>query len=304
MIIREAYAQGSADLKYAGIESPALDASILLAHVLKTTRTALVAAGMEKISAKDCAVYCNLIERRCSGECVAYITGKKEFMGLEFEVNPSVLVPRPETEILVEAAIDVTFAETSNLRFARRKEKIRCLDLCTGSGAVAIALKHEIPELEVYATDISVEALETAKRNAARLLPGNDICFLYGDLYNALITSQKSSSPPFSLLPSPFNVILSNPPYIPTHEINTLSAEVRGEPRIALDGGESGLDIIKRIIDGASEYLCKGGLLLLEADPRQMNDITAMLEKNGFIDIKLYKDLSGLNRVIGGVCSE
>ena len=283
MLIREALAQGCVDLKYAGIESPSLDGSILLAHVLKTTRTALYASGTKQISEEACAAYCELIERRCNGECVAYLTGKKEFRGLEFFVNNSVLVPRPETETLVETAFNI-------LGTVEKRDSGNCvkvLDLCTGSGAVAISLKHEMPECDVRATDISSEALEVAKKNAVCLLPDKKIQFFLGDLYNAL---------PDSL----FSLIISNPPYIPSGEIETLSIEARNEPRIALDGGDSGLEIIERIIYGAPDFLRRGGFLLMEADPRQMSNITILLEKRGFSDIQLYKDLSGERRVIGG----
>jgi len=295
--IREALAQGSADLKFADILSPGLDASILLAHVLKITRTELFASGTKRISEEACASFCELVERRCSGECVAYLTGKKEFRGLEFTVNPSVLVPRPDTETLVEAALAISNEQgtISREQLAGNKEqlteknaKVVVLDLCTGSGAAAVALKNEMPELEVHATDISEDTLEAAKSNAARLLPEKNIYFYPGDLYNAL---------PDSLC---FSLIISNPPYIPTHEIETLSPEVRNEPHIALDGGVSGLEIIGRIIDGAPDYLHNGGALLMEADPRQMRDIAALLEKRGFNNIQLYKDLSGSERVIGG----
>jgi len=320
MIVREALAQGGTDLKFTGIDTPGLDASLLLAFVLKTNRTSLLAAGTETLSVKACKTYCELIERRCNGECVAYIIGKKEFRGLEFEVNPSVLVPRPDTETLVEAVIKIIKNKpqsTGDVQeviinhgehgVSRRKcilnkktpcnsvssvvKNINLLDLCTGSGAIAISLKSEIPELEIHATDISAEALETAKRNAIRLLPNSKIQFYQGDLYKALPDLK-------------FNLIVSNPPYIPSHEINTLSAEVQNEPRIALDGGGDGLDIIKRIIDGAPGYLQNNGILLMEADPRQMKDISMMLEKRGFKDIQLYKDLADSQRVIGGMYSE
>jgi len=287
LLIREALAQGSADLKYAGIETPALDAALLLAHVLKTTRTALIASGKEKIKEADCAAFCGLIERRCGGECAAYLTGKKEFRGLEFAVNKSVLVPRPDTETLVETALNKLEIWNEELGI----DCLRVLDLCTGSGAVAVSLKHERPELDVYASDISEEALETAKANAAHLLPDKKIHFFLGNLYDAL---------PCSLLPASCSMIISNPPYIPSSEIDTLSAEVRNEPRIALDGGASGLEIIKRIIEDAPDYLRQNGLLLLEADPRQMHGISIMLDKRGFKDILIYKDLSGSDRVIGG----
>jgi len=297
MTIREAYAQGSTDLKFAEIPAPALDASILLAHVLKTNRTSLIAKGIDTISAKDCKKYCALIERRALGECVAYLIGKKEFRGLEFEVNKSVLVPRPDTETLVEAALKILseeFTRTSNRRFGGGFN-IKILDLCTGSGAVIIALKNEMPHIDAYATDISPEALNLAKANASHLLPNNKIHFHHGDLFQALPTN--SSVSPCEL----FSLIVSNPPYVPTNEIETLSAEVQNEPRLALDGGACGLEIIKRIIEDAPNYLQKGGSLLLEADPRQMEEIKTLLAKRGFTSLQLFKDLSGADRVIGGI---
>jgi release factor glutamine methyltransferase len=300
MIVREALAQGSADLKFAGIESPSLDASLLLAHVLKTSRTALFAAGTKPLSEKACAEFCALVERRCSGECTAYLIRKKEFRGLEFTVNKSVLVPRPDTETLVEAALEILNnkpqANTNQHESSCNAmiKNLNVLDLCTGSGAVAVSLKHEKPELEVYATDISADALEVAKQNAFKLLGKNRIHFYSGDLFGAL--SSLCISAPLC----EFFLIVSNPPYVSSCEIDTLSAEVRNEPRIALDGGDCGLDIIKRIINEAPDYLQCGGILLLEADPRQMDDITVLLEKRGFNNIQLYKDLSGSQRVIGG----
>jgi len=294
LIIREALAQGTADLKFANIESSFLDASILLAHVLKTDRTALYAKGSEKITEKDCVLFCELIERRCDGECIAYLIGKKEFRGLEFFVSKSVLVPRPDTETLVEAALRRILPRTNTNQ--HEQEKIMLLDLCTGSGAVAISLKHEMPELEIHAADISADAIEVAKENAERLLPGKSINFYQGDLFEALSSSHLCVSAPLR----DFNVITSNPPYISSREIETLSAEVRNEPRIALDGGENGLEIVTRIIQGAPDYLLKGGSLLMEADPRQMNEISIIMEKNGFTDIEIYNDLSGAQRVIGG----
>jgi len=294
LLIREALAQGSADLKFANIESSSLDASILLAHILKTERTALFASGTDLISDDACAAYCDLIQRRRNGECVAYLTGKKEFMGLEFIVNNSVLVPRPETETLVETALTIYNEQLAmnNEQLTEKNVKFYVLDLCTGSGAVAISLKHEMPELEVYASDISVNALGLAETNAAGLLSKeNCINFFIGDIYSAIS---------YPLPKSIFSLIISNPPYIPSGEIETLPIEVQNEPRIALDGGDSGLEIIERIINGAPDFLKNGGFLLMEADPRQMSAITILLEKRGFSDIQLYKDLSGSKRVIGG----
>jgi len=330
MVIREAIAQASADLKKAGIETPSLDASLLLAHILKISRSSLTARTAEPLSEENVRALRALVQRRLNGECIAYITGKKEFRGLEFLVNSSVLVPRPDTETLVEAVVGNREWGIGNGEESIERA-IRVLDLCTGSGAVAISLKNEMPTLEVHATDISAEALEVAKTNAERLLGENKIHFYHGDLYDALPQTGRAardkslahyspcqpllsatpcsnlSSTPLrgacqgvSLLTSLFSLIIANPPYIPSDEINTLCAEVQHEPRLALDGGLTGLEIITRIIDGSRIFLQRGGSLLLEADPRQMKKITSLLAEKGFNDIKLYNDLSGQERVIGG----
>ena len=293
MLIREAYAESRAALAAAGTGSPGLDASLLLAEVLGINRTALAAAGEDALSQKALASLRQLISRRLGGECIAYILGRKEFRGLEFSVNSSVLVPRPETETLVDAALEVWGVGTGEWGVKNKSEKaagnFQVLDLCTGSGAIAVSLKSECPDLTVWASDISTEALKVARANAVCLLPPESIQFFLGDLFEAL--------PP----PNPqFNLIVSNPPYIPDAQIETLSPEVKKEPRIALDGGEDGMVIIKKIIAAAPDYLIRGGALLLEADPGQMKSIAALLEKNGFMNIKEYRDLSGSERVISG----
>jgi release factor glutamine methyltransferase len=310
MTIREALIEGSGVLAAAGIENPGLDASLLLAAILNTSRSSIIASGPQPLTETSFAAFNDMIKRRLNGECTAYIIGKKEFYGLEFMVNPSVLVPRPETELLVETAKQITMSNeqlamsNENRESTEMVQRVRVLDLCTGSGAVAIALKHEMPEWEVCATDISEEALTVAAANAARLLPPNSITFYQGDLYEALsphcllLTDQPHSS----LITNhyPLTTIISNPPYVSTVEIPGLSPEVRGEPILALDGGSDGLELIRRIISGAPSYLGSGGVLLLEADPRQMNSISALLDQAGFIDVQIHKDLSGNERVIGG----
>ena len=287
MNIREALVSGSAELKSGGIESSSLDASLLLSHILNTTRAALLAHGTDEIADDALASFRALVQRRLDGECTAYILGKKEFRGLDFLVNKSVLVPRPETETLVETAINLLNEKKVTV------ESVCVLDLCTGSGAIAVSIKNEMPQAQVYAADICPQALETAKTNAARLLRGSaTIHFFQGDLFNALPKKQ-------------FSLIASNPPYIPTEEIKTLAAEVQNEPLIALDGGHTGLEIIERIIEGAPEHLVKGGILLMEtAGAKQTGKIVPLLEKKGFHDIKSYKDLSGAERVISGVYEE
>jgi release factor glutamine methyltransferase len=290
MTIREALAEGTASLTASDIETPGLDSALLLAETLNTSRSKLTAAGNDNISSALVATFRQLIKRRQSGECTAYILGKKEFYGLEFLVNPSVLVPRPDTETLVEVALN---------KIGSREGSPSVLDLCTGSGAIAVALKHTMPELEIWATDISEEALKTAKANAARLLPPDSIHFLHGNLYDALL-----SSPPLLIAHCSLLIIVSNPPYIPSAEISSLPPEVRMEPALALDGGGDGLDIIRKIVSRAPEFLCKGGSLLLEADPRQIKDIAALYEEAGFSDIQIHNDLSGRERVISGVKSD
>jgi release factor glutamine methyltransferase len=293
MTIREALAEGTASLTAADIETPSLDSSLLLAEILNTSRSSLTADGNDLVSQESLTAFRQLIKRRQSGECAAYILGRKEFYGLEFLVNPSVLVPRPDTETLVETAFK---------RIGSGEQPPRVLDLCTGSGAIAIALKHTMPELEVWATDISAEALETAQKNAACLLPPNSIRFLQGDLYDALAPLSSSHFPlPSSLFTFHFSLLLSNPPYIPTTDLLSLSPEVRMEPALALDGGDDGLHIIRKIVSRAPEFLCKGGCLLLEADPRQMTAIASFYKEAGFSDIQTHKDLSGKERVISGV---
>jgi release factor glutamine methyltransferase len=286
MTIREAITQGSICLKNNGNKTPSLDSSLLLACILGITRTEIIAKGTEPFTDQAYKSFLTLLERRKNGECIAYITGKKEFWNLEFYVNNHVLIPRPDTEILVEEAIkEIKKKEKEKTK----NESLQMLDLCTGSGAIAISVKHELPFIEVYAVDICANALEVAQKNAECLLGENLICFYHGDLYNALPSANRT-----------FSLIVTNPPYIPTDEILTLSQEVQNEPRIALDGGRSGLKIIKRVINSTPLYLNNGGRLLMEADPQQMQDIIILLDKRGFTDIKLYKDLNSLDRVIGG----
>jgi release factor glutamine methyltransferase len=287
MTVREAMAEGKRALKppcfKALITTPELDASLLLSEVLRISREELITHGEESLSEDERKKFLELLERRLGGESVAYILGKKEFRGLEFFVNKSVLVPRPDTELLVEAVL-----EKGDLWNKTDAGVIRVLDLCTGSGAIAISLKNEMPGLELWAADISAEALETAKANAVRHQMAESIRFYQGHLFETL---------PAELT---FHVIVSNTPYIPSAEITSLPPEVQREPRLALDGGKDGLEIIREIIARAPDYLEQGGILLLEAAPEQMKSIFQALEKKRFINIKTYRDLSRQERVIEG----
>ncbi|MDR0589923.1 MAG: peptide chain release factor N(5)-glutamine methyltransferase [Spirochaetaceae bacterium] len=281
LTLGEVLIRGAARLRSAGIDTPALDASLLLGEILHLDRAGLILADQTPLSPEARELFDQSLRRRLSGECVAWILGRREFRGLEFAVTPEVLVPRPDTEILVEAALKFIDIRGPSPEFC-------LLDLCTGSGAVAVSLKHERPGLNVRASDISLPALDLARKNARRLLGRDDgVTFLSSRLFDTISGS--------------FDLIVSNPPYIPSALLETLAPEVRREPRIALDGGHDGLDLIRPIIAEAPEHLRPGGLLLLEADPGQIPAVTALLTQGGYGDIEVFPDLSGQDRVIGGL---
>lgn len=286
--IEELLSGGTGLLASKGIAAPALDAALLLAEITGLSREKLYTHANQEVSGEQCKRYFELLERRQNGECTAYITGRKEFWGLNFSVTPAVLVPRPDTEILVEAALAIL----------RPLPAASVLDLCTGCGAVAIALKHEgashggaMPCLDVWAVDISEEALEIARHNADSL--GCTITFLQGDLFGPLENAGKKL----------FHLVTANAPYVDSGCMENLAAEVRREPRLALDGGSGGLSVIRRIIGEAPRYLEAGGALLLEADPSQMAAAASLMEERGFRRIETRRDYSGQERVIAGVCS-
>ncbi|MDR2313027.1 MAG: peptide chain release factor N(5)-glutamine methyltransferase [Spirochaetaceae bacterium] len=295
--IQELLSGGASLLAKGGISSPALDASLLLAEVLGISREKLYAAGPAPLDAARRRRFETYLRRRQAGESVAYILGRREFWGLDFAVGPGVLVPRPDTETLVERALAAVHSRFPNLSsFAQAP---RALDLCTGSGAVAIAIKHSCPELEMWGTDLSKAALKIARRNAARLLsktlprgspkPRGKIRFFRGDLFAALGHRTRR-----------FSIITANAPYIPSKVISRLAPELQHEPRLALDGGGDGLDIIRRIIAEAPRYLEARGTLFMEADPSHMGTLRALLEAGGFTGIAVHRDLGGLDRVIEG----
>ena len=267
------------------IDTPALDAALLLSEILHKSREELIAGGKEPVSEAERKAFYRFLERRKNGECVAYILGRREFRGLEFTVNHNVLVPRPDTETLVETVLEYIDSR-------KDKNNLFLLDLCTGSGALAISLKNERPFLTVTASDISPKALETAALNAARLLDSGsaNVQFIQSDL--------------FENIAGRFDIIVSNPPYVPSGDLASLAPEVQREPHLALDGGEDGLKIIRRIISRAGEYLLPGGLLLLEASPEQMPVIRTFLETHSFDNIRIHKDLAGRDRVIEGRMTE
>ena len=272
MTIRETLLEGKALLSSGGIETPSLDSSLLLAYVLRTERAKLLIRGSETLTKEERSAFLEVVRRRGAGEPAAYILGRREFWGLDFTVTADVLVPRPDTETLVETALLKAGQESSGSR--------RLLDLCTGSGAVAVALKHELPGWEVWASDISLKALDIAAINAEKILGSSGaIRFVHSDLFDTFDTCDASGVPDAAGCSLGFSLIVTNPPYVKRGKIETLAPEVRMEPRIALDGGEDGLDLIRRIVPQAARRLSKGGSLLIEADPGQMEAIAVIQKK-------------------------
>ena len=240
--------------------TPRLDAQLLLAHVLGKDCVHLYTHFDQPLEADELAKYRALIQRRLSGEPVAYLVGKKEFRSLELAVDARVLVPRPDTETAVDAALALLPAEG----------EARVVDVGTGSGAIALALKKERPALEVLAVDRSPDAAAVARANAERL--GLAVEVVEGDLLAPVAAR------------APFAAIVSNPPYIPSGEIAGLQAEVRKEPLAALDGGADGLDVIRRLVADAPPLLADGGALVLEVGAGQAPAVVALFAADGRYD--------------------
>jgi release factor glutamine methyltransferase len=267
------------------------DTETLLLHVLKKVAPEsdlninlawLIAHDGEPLAADAAATFCDLIERRLASEPIQYITGEAEFYGLPFHVNRDVLIPRPETEHLVEKAI----ALAQKLRQAGMIPKLRIVDVGTGSGAIAVALAHALPFAEITATDVSAAALVVAKSNAARNGFADRIRFFEGDLLEPVAGER-------------FDIAVSNPPYVPESDRDTLNVEVRDyEPSQALFAGEDGLAIYRRLIPAAFGALVPGGFVALEIGYRQQKGVQALLAEAGFSGIESTNDLQKIPRVV------
>ena len=258
-----------------GITTARLDAEVLLAHLLKLDRVGLYTHFDQPLAVEELAAYRELIKRRLAGAPVAYLVGKKEFRSLDLAVSSDVLVPRPDTELAVEVALTLA---------ASIAEPHLC-DVGTGSGAIALALKAARPEAKVTAIDVSPAALAVARANGVKL--GLEVEFLDGNLFSAVAGRR-------------FEVIVSNPPYIPTGELAGLAAEVRAEPRLALDGGADGLDVLRPLIAGALGLLTPGGALVVEHGDGQSPSVRALFEAAGFREVAAARDLAGTERVVSG----
>lgn len=290
MMIKELLAVARSRLTDAGCLDPALDADILLCHTIDRDKTYLVLHYAEQQDDRICEEYFQLVDTRAEGTPVQYITGKQEFMGLPFQVNPHVLIPRQDTETLVECAL---------MELAGRKSPLggfRILDLCCGSGAIAvsIACHTKSKKLKIFASDVSEDALKTAKANAVQNHAAGTIQFIQGDLFEPFPKNRKGKGK------RQFDLIASNPPYIPASVLPTLMREVREhEPMIALDGGPSGLDFYERILAEAHNHLRDEGVLLLEIGCDQAAAVAAIAEAaGGYGPAEVIKDLAGRDRVV------
>lgn len=283
MTIRDLKSKILKRLEAGGIQEAETEARIILteyAHVSVSDFFSNPEKELEDDSI--CRSIEDVLERRCSGVPLQHIVGKTGFMGFDFRVSPSALIPRPDTEILAEEALK------------DHHDGSRILDLCTGTGCIIISLMALTNDCYGVGTDISEEALELASQNADMILSGKRerLELKQGDLYDALGDEDI------------FDVIVSNPPYIRTADIESLSIEVRDhDPRIALDGGADGLEFYRRIITGAKEHLRKGGDLLLEIGYDQAKDVSEMMRNNGFIEVQTVKDFGGNDRVVRGILS-
>lgn len=268
------------DFKERGIDSPRLEAEVLLAHVLGVDRIRLILDAHKPLAPAELARFREAIKRRRSGEPVAYMVGKREFYGLEFHVDRRVLIPRPDTETLVEVALAATRS---------RHLRGRALDLCTGSGCVAIAFAKARPTWHVTGTDLSPDAIDVARGNALRLGAIWDVRFLVGDLYQPLGPDER------------FDLITANPPYIPRDEIPKLQPEIRKfEPYLALDGGADGLALLPAIVEGATPRLEPGGTLAVEIGAGQAEAVVRLFEQRGLVDVRRHRDYGGHDRVVSG----
>lgn len=273
MTLREACRRGQESLAKAGISDAATDAWYLMEFTIHKSRAQFLLCREEEMREEEREKYFRLIGQRASHIPLQQITGEQEFMGFLFQVNESVLIPRQDTEILVEEAC------------RKIRPGMRVLDLCTGSGCIIISLAKLCPGIAAEASDLSLEALAVAKQNGTRL--GAQVKWHQGDL--------------FSEIQGSYDVIVSNPPYIPTAQIQTLSEEVRlHEPLQALDGKEDGLYFYRKIAAQAKRYLKPEGWLLFEIGYDQAAEVGEIMRKSGYGQIQVKKDLAGLDRVVSG----
>ena len=272
MKIKELIDLGRDKLISNNIDDSSIISKVLAGYVLDMDNVGLVINSKEEALDELCSKYFSLLDSIIDGKPLQYITNKQEFMGLDFYVDENVLIPQPDTEILVCEVLDI----------CKSSDVSSILDICTGSGAIGISIAKNVSGAVVSASDISTAALSVAKRNA--LSNNVDVNFIESDM--------------FENIHEKFDIIVSNPPYIKTSVINELSKDVQNEPHIALDGGEDGLDFYRILVEKSKEYLNNGGMLLMEIGYDQKEEVEKLLIDNGYKDVYSKKDLSGNDRIV------
>ncbi|MCM1057515.1 MAG: peptide chain release factor N(5)-glutamine methyltransferase [Firmicutes bacterium] len=306
MEYREAYNMGKAVLSAASVPDADADARLLLEFVCSTDRNTLLAHGDREVSREEENAYRELVEKRSRRIPLQHLTGVQDFMGLEFDVNEYVLIPRQDTEILVEEVLP------------QLHDGMRVLDMCTGSGCILISLLHYSNNCEGVGVDVSEEALKVAERNAVKLLGEQAVRNRSGEPGKTAGSGEAGESPElpdmfvgshvsfvqsdlFEKVEGKFDLIVSNPPYIESDVVDTLMPEVRdNEPRLALDGSEDGLLFYRRILEECPRYLQGGGMLFFEIGYDQGEAVSRLMEQAGFLQVMLINDYAGMDRVVCG----
>jgi release factor glutamine methyltransferase len=297
MDIRTALKLGIAQLRAASVPSDTLAAELLLLHATGRNRTSLYAHPEDPLTDAESEKYFALIEKRTAGVPTQHLTGKQEFWGLEFTVTPDVLIPRPETEHVIEVALDRLALRDLRSRHSQNMsgEGLLIADIGTGSGCIAVALAKEFPAATIYALDISPAALAVAQSNAARLTFADRLHFLESNLLSALSEGSPLATP-YSLL---FDLIASNPPYIGRRETTSLAREVREhEPELALYGGEEGYELYPDLITQSAAHLKPGGILVLELGHDSLPAVQPLFDTPDWIKVGVTNDLAGIPRVL------
>lgn len=317
MTFKEAYDYGVEQLQGSGIKEAKQDSFYLLEHITGMSRGKYYAMNQQEMPSEEKKEYIALIHQRMRRIPLQHLIGTTEFMGLTFKVSPHVLIPRQDTELLVETALewigkalrrDREKFESEHKLYKKRgskadqirgaKEELRILDMCTGSGCILISILHyatkEYPIIRGVGVDISPDALEIAEENAKEnglksvRNAETQIAFIESDLFAQLNPEEK------------YHLIVSNPPYIPTKEIEGLDEEVRSDPTLALDGREDGLYFYRQIVEKSPHYLVEGGVLMVECGWTQGEEVSQMMRENGFSQVEIIKDLNGRDRVVVG----
>lgn len=279
LTIADALREATEALRDSGLDEPRREAASLLSHALSRDKTFLITHSDESLTADELRSYLSTVERRASGVPLQYIKGTQEFYGLDFEVNESVLIPRPETELLVETALEILNGTPSPF----------VCDVGTGSGCIAVSLLHSRRDSRALALDVSPAALEVAARNAARNGVAGRIGLLVSDCFDALVSNDAAL----------FDLVASNPPYIAEDELEGLQREVREhEPRVALTPGGDGLSVIRRLVSESPRHLKPGGHLLIEIGFDQHESVAALIDPRVWTLLGIRQDLQGIPRTV------